>query len=69
MTTKGTKMRHKNNAAKQLVGIFFGPIGIRRVIRPATFRKPYDPRINRHTGKPHQHKREITRHLRRRGLS
>lgn len=24
----------------------------------------FDPRINRHTGKPHEHKREIARRLR-----
>jgi len=32
--------------------------------RAATFFKPYDVNINRHTGKPHEHKREIARRSR-----
>lgn len=33
--------------------------------RPKTFLKPFDPVINRHTGKPHEHRREIARNLKR----
>jgi hypothetical protein len=39
--------------------------------RPAgwtqVYRNRFDPRINRHTGKPHEHKREIARRLGRAG--
>lgn len=33
--------------------------------RPKTFLKPFDPVINRHTGRPHEHRREIARNLKR----
>lgn len=32
-------------------------------------RSRFDPRINRHTGKPHEHRREIARNVARKGVA
>lgn len=51
----------------------FGAFNIARVIQQsrkmggqkAYDRRGHNPKINRHTGKPHEHKREIARNLKR----
>lgn len=59
-----------NNAAGSLLGSFltgvaslFGddPVWGRQKTKP---RRPYHPQINRWTSAPHEHRREIARHLR-----
>lgn len=62
---KVLKFTYYSSAASLLSGLeqikilpTFGP-GIRQY-KPTDF----DPKINRHTGKPHEHKREIARRLR-----
>ncbi|EQA97302.1 hypothetical protein [Sphingobium sp. HDIP04] len=54
-----------DNAAGRILGSIVG--GIRLAPPPArakTFGKPFHPVINRHTGEPHEHKREIARRAR-----
>jgi hypothetical protein len=52
------------NTAQKLLHSFFSPFRRTPSARAKTFLKPYNPRVNRHTGKPHEHKREISRRQR-----
>lgn len=57
-------MRVATTTAGRLIASFFGLPSMPRTRRASTFLKPYRTDINRHTGQPHEHKREIARHLR-----
>lgn len=52
------------NTAQKLLHSFFSPFRRAPSLREKTFLQPYNPRINRHTGKPHENKREIARRQR-----
>lgn len=52
------------NTAQRLISSFYSGARMRLPVRAKTFLKPFDPHINRHTGRVHEHKREIARRLR-----
>ena len=59
------KFELPNNAAGRILGSFLSGIRLAPpAARAKTFLKPFHPVINRHTGKPHEHKREIARRVR-----
>lgn len=63
-------MKIANTVAGLMLAEWLGGVGLdrsgstSRPGRPSTFLKPFDPKINRHTGKPHEHRREIARRAR-----
>jgi len=57
-------MIRATTTAERLVASFFGFPSTQSPRRASTFRKPYRVDINRHTGQPHEHKREIARRTR-----